>query len=323
MSRRSRKIRRTVQERKTSTPPLFEPSEVKEIKAQPVLAGAKIRRTEIGSLNSDQLELDYSYQRPTEPDRVREIVSKFDSALVNLVKVSARDGHYYVFDGGHTLAALKKVNGTKSFPVLCIIYHGLTYEDEAILFAKQQGDAKKVGIPYKLRALEAAGDLETVDFLDRTRRSGFVITPGTRRVRNGNITAVKRAYDAYKQLGPERYERMMSLVKQTWNGEAWSVGQGMLGGLCEFYRSYGEVLREKRFVSKLSGVSRTAVDRDASGYYGLSVTIARALSIGKFYNRGGGYGTVDLSLLAMTGQKRGRPKYGTEVEHENTCEAEK
>ena len=139
---------------------------------QPAPSRSEIRRTEIASLNSEQLELDYSYQRPTEPERVREIVSQFDPALVNLVKVSARDGHYYVFDGGHTLAALRKVNGKKSFPVLCKVYYGLTYEDEAILFAKQQGNAKKVGIPYKLRALEAAGDLETVDFLDRTRKSG-------------------------------------------------------------------------------------------------------------------------------------------------------
>ena len=306
MSRRSRKNHRAAQARQNSAPLPYE----NRSETQPAPSRSEIRRTEIASLNSEQLELDYSYQRPTEPERVREIVSQFDPALVNLVKVSARDGHYYVFDGGHTLAALRKVNGKKSFPVLCKVYYGLTYEDEAILFAKQQGNAKKVGIPYKLRALEAAGDLETVDFLDRTRKSGFEITPGTRTVRDGNITAVKRAYDAYRQLGPERYERMMRLVKETWNGESWSVGQSMLGGLSEFYRAYGDHLRENRFVSKLAGVSRTAIDREASSYYGMSATIARALAIGKFYNRGGGYGSVDLALLTMSPQTRGRPRSG-------------
>ena len=270
----------------------------------------EIRRTEIGSLNSSRLELDYSYQRPTEPERVRSIVSQFDPALVNLLKVSVRDGHYYVFDGGHTLAALRTVNGQRDFPVLCKIYYGLTYEEEAVLFAKQQGNAKKVGIPYKLRALEAAGDLEAVDFLERTRRSGFEITPGARTVRDGTITAVKRAYDAYKQLGPERYEKMMRLVKETWNGEAWSVGQSMLGGLSDFYRTYGDSIREHRFVSKLAGVSRTAIDREASGYYGVSATVAHALAIGKFYNRGGGYGTADLTLLTLTPEPRGRKRSG-------------
>ena len=277
----------------------------------------EIRRTEIGSLNSSRLELDYSYQRPTEPERVRSIVSQFDPALVNLLKVSVRDGHYYVFDGGHTLAALRTVNGNKDFPVLCKIYYGLTYEEEAVLFAKQQGNAKKVGIPYKLRALEAAGDLEAVDFLERTRRSGFEITPGARTVRDGTITAVKRAYDAYKQLGPDRYEKMMRLVKETWNGEAWSVGQSMLGGLSDFYRTYGDSIREHRFVSKLAGVSRTAIDREASGYYGVSATVAHALAIGKFYNRGGGYGTADLTLLTLTPEPRGRKRSG---DHEGVKE---
>ena len=293
MSRRSRKNRRTAAQA-ASNPPRDSQAKAEE------------RRTEIGSLNSSQLELDYSYQRPTEPERVRSIVSQFDPALVNLLKVSARDGHYYVFDGGHTLAALRTINGNKDFPVLCKIYYGLTYEEEAILFAKQQGNAKKVGIPYKLRALEAAGDLEAVDFLERTRRSGFEITPGARTVRDGNITAVKRAYDAYRQLGPERYEKMMRLVKETWNGEAWSVGQSMLGGVSEFYRIYGESIREHRFVSKLAGVSRPAIDRAASGCYGVSATVAHALAIGKFYNRGGGYGTADLSLLTLTPQQRGK-----------------
>lgn len=292
MSRRSRKSRRTAPVTPNGSVPAAEQCE--------------IRGTEIGSLNSSQLELDYSYQRPTEPGRVRSIVSQFDPALVNLLKVSARDGHYYVFDGGHTLAALRTINGNKDFPVLCKIYYGLTYEEEAILFAKQQGNAKKVGIPYKLRALEAAGDLEAVDFLERTRRSGFEITPGARTVRDGNITAVKRAYDAYRQLGPERYEKMMRLVKETWNGEAWSVGQSMLGGVSEFYRIYGESIREHRFVSKLAGVSRPAIDRAASGCYGVSATVAHALAIGKFYNRGGGYGTADLSLLTLTPQQRGK-----------------
>ena len=162
MSRRSRKHRRTAPATPSSTPR-------DERMSAPAAEQCEIRRTEIGSLNSSQLDLDYSYQRPTEPERVRSIVAQFDPALVNLLKVSARNGHYYVFDGGHTLAALRAINGKKDFPVLCKIYYGLTYEEEAILFAKQQGNAKRVGIPYKLRALEAAGDLEAVDFLERTR----------------------------------------------------------------------------------------------------------------------------------------------------------
>lgn len=107
MSRRSRKNHRTAPTATNSKP-------VRDEHTQNQL---EIRRTEVGSLSSARLELDYTYQRPTEPERVRSIVSQFDPALVNLLKVSVRDGHYYVFDGGHTLAALRMVNGKKDFPV--------------------------------------------------------------------------------------------------------------------------------------------------------------------------------------------------------------
>ena len=67
---------------------------------------------------------------------------------------------------------------------------------------------------------------------------------------------------------------------------------------------------KKRFVSKLAGVSRNAIDREASGCFGVSATVAHALAIGKFYNRGGGYGTADLALLTLSPEPRGRKRSG-------------
>lgn len=46
---------------------------------------------EVGYLDSDKLVKD-TYQRPTDPTRVKDIVDKFDPALVNLLKISFRDG---------------------------------------------------------------------------------------------------------------------------------------------------------------------------------------------------------------------------------------
>ena len=51
-------------------------------------------------LPSTLLVTDPKYQRPLEMGRVRRIVEKFDPGLVNILKVSHRDGKYYVFDGG-------------------------------------------------------------------------------------------------------------------------------------------------------------------------------------------------------------------------------
>ena len=46
-----------------------------------------------------------AYQRELNPNRVRKIAAEFDEHIANDPKVSFRDGHYYVFDGQHTIAA--------------------------------------------------------------------------------------------------------------------------------------------------------------------------------------------------------------------------
>ena len=57
-------------------------------------------------LNTAQLEIPReTYQRELSPDRVRRIVKAFDERIANEPKVSYRGGHYYVFDGQHTIAA--------------------------------------------------------------------------------------------------------------------------------------------------------------------------------------------------------------------------
>ena len=91
-------------------------------------------------LNTAQLEIPReTYQRELSPDRVRRIVKAFDERIANEPKVSYRGGHYYVFDGQHTIAARVERNGGKPLAILCKVYLGLSESDEATLFAEQNG----------------------------------------------------------------------------------------------------------------------------------------------------------------------------------------
>ena len=78
-----------------------------------------------------------AYQRELNPNRVRKIAAEFDEHIANDPKVSFRDGHYYVFDGQHTIAARKLRNGGQDLPIRCKVFYGLSELDEAILFAQQ------------------------------------------------------------------------------------------------------------------------------------------------------------------------------------------
>ena len=76
-----------------------------------------------------------TYQRELNEDRVRRIAAEFDERIANEPKVSCRDGRYYVFDGQHTIAARKLLNGGRDLPIRCKVFYGLTESDEALLFA--------------------------------------------------------------------------------------------------------------------------------------------------------------------------------------------
>ena len=99
-------------------------------------------RTQIQMVNSRNMVVDYDYQRPLDPIRVKKIAGHFNPCLVNEVKVSYRDGKYYIFDGQHTTAALRLRNAG-DLDISCKVFYGLTREDEAKLFSQQNGEPRK------------------------------------------------------------------------------------------------------------------------------------------------------------------------------------
>ena len=112
-------------------------------------------------INSKLLEVPRgSYQRELNVKRVRKIAARFDPRLVNPPKVSYRNGHYYVFDGQHTIAVLKLLNGGKDLMIRCIVYTGMTESEEALLFAQQAGESAKLTPGDKMRAMIYGGDPE-------------------------------------------------------------------------------------------------------------------------------------------------------------------
>jgi hypothetical protein len=259
----------------------------------------KKRNTNTVYLDSGILERDFSYQRPVRMEKVNKIVAEFNPLKVNTLKVSLRDGHYYVFDGSHTLEVLKIVKGKEHFPVECKLYRGLTYEMEAELFAAQDDGATRVGVPFKIRALAAAGDEEINSFLEATRSCGYEINPGEKSSRRGNILAVSKAYALYKSMGAENYKKMLNLLKSAWHGECWSVSQNMLSGMALLIKTFGDKVTVDRFSKKLGGVSSTLIQKEASKVQSVPVSYQYAFALTKLYNSGGAKGTLPVSKLTM------------------------
>lgn len=252
-------------------------------------------------LPSSLLVTDPSYQRPLEMARVKRIVDKFDPGLVNILKVSHRNGKYYVFDGGHTLAALKIMHdGESSFPVECKVYENLTFEEEARLFAAQTGDSRDVDFMYRLRALAVGRDPETLEFIRHTENAGFKLALGSNC--EGCILALKKAKKIYDDFGTEVYEDTLRLIRETWKGEQQYLQANILGGVAVFLAAFGSEYLPARFVKKLRTVKAEEIRVEAkhrkNAYQSLDGAFAQ--EIANTYNRGGGKGRISpMKILAM------------------------
>lgn len=254
---------------------------------------------EYKSLMSTMLDTDFSYQRKIDSARVDRIVAGFDARLVNTVKVSNRDGHFYVFDGAHTLAALKRIHGDQPFSVDCKVFYGLTYEEEAYLFALQTGESKDVAFGVRMRAMLISHSAEAEAFRAHTAAVGLTLSENEGSATKGVIVAIAKAYRLFDTLGADEYENVLRLIANTWGGAAWSLTSYILGGVAVFLREYGEEYNRERFIRRLRGATYEELRDEARRQQRSSSDIAHALAITKVYNRSGGRGTVDPRLLTM------------------------
>lgn len=190
-----------------------------------------------------------TYQRELNSRRVREIAENFDERVANEPKVSARDGRFYVFDGQHTIAARKMLNGGRDLPILCKVYTGLTEQDEAVLFAEQTGISAKVYPGSKIRALVFGGDPDAIAFVEATESAGLHLSFNQSRGLN-RIGCVAAAYGEFLSAGADLYTEALRVIAAAWDGHKDSLRAETIQGVTEFIKLYHDEYDPKRLVSR-------------------------------------------------------------------------
>lgn len=98
------------------------------------------------AIHTGRLTSGLPYQRPVNPREVERLIREWDGRLLEPVVVSFRDGKFYVVDGQHRIAAMRKMNGGNGVMVNCKVYSGLTYEQEAGLCYKLDKAKKRLSM---------------------------------------------------------------------------------------------------------------------------------------------------------------------------------
>ena len=216
---------------------------------------------EYKQMNTKMLSVDKSYQRDTDMKRVRAIAKSFNPCLVHAIKVSKRDGKFFIFDGQHTAEALKLRNNGFDTQVWCQVFSGLTWLDEVELFLEQNGNSRPVKMNDKFRARMNAGDQQVTKMVKLAESLGIVIDFKTSPCDN-HIRALTSLARIFNHSAEAEYTRLLRLIRDTWGGMKESYCGEMLRGMFVFLKAYGDDISDKTFSQRLSRISPMVLVRE-------------------------------------------------------------
>ena len=175
------------------------------------------------------------YQKELNIPRIEQIVKKFDINRMRPIEVSYRDGQYWVFDGQHRANAYYILGYTE---IPAIVHYGLTYEDEAYLFARQQEEVGSINSCHKWNALVEAKDNETIEIVKLCRQFGFTVL--AKNNKGNNIKCVARLRKFYKEHGATKLMAVLMAIKNAWDYMPHSVDYPIFDGISRLVETYPE-----------------------------------------------------------------------------------
>lgn len=246
-------------------------------------------------LNTKDLRLDTAYQRQLDPKRVARIVKNFDPLLVNPIKVSFRDGRYYIFDGQHTVASIRQKHNGSHVNVLCTVFYGLTQADEAYYFCKQNGISAAVSTNDKFRAEFNFGDQDVIGMVKSAEVVG-VRVDFTKGQAANKVTALNTLFKCWKALERDQYMDMLSTIKAAWGGDVDAYRREILYGMCHFYGAYWGKFKGKDLAKSLSKITPATIVREGKSFGASAASSAYARVILRYYNMNRRSGRLEDTL---------------------------
>ena len=204
-----------------------------------------------------ELEVDARYQRPL-TTFWKTVSEKFNPALVGTLIVSERgDGSKHIIDGQTRWKAMDD-QGLPGAP--CLIYEGLTMQQEAELFALLQTQRRGMRTYDRFRAQLVAKNPMAVGISRVVQDSGFDLstreTPNTMQA----IAALERAY----RIDPDHLADVLTVIRNVWGVENRdAVSAQIIQGLSFFLRTQ-EKIDYERLEARLRDVTPRLIQNQAS-----------------------------------------------------------
>ena len=197
------------------------------------------------------LHIDPTYERPLSEPRIRKIIAEFDPDLIGTLLVSKRDdGLYYLIDGEHRKEAVVRSWGPHE-KLPCLVYHGLTLQEEAHIFAGVNRGRTKPR-PLDLHRADVVAEEPIALDIERILHL-HSLTFGTYNSPNviGAVSAVRRVY----QLGgADVLDAALGLLVESQCAGEESLPAELISGLGMLIARYGHRVDRARMKNTLVAV---------------------------------------------------------------------
>ena len=130
----------------------------------------------------------------------------------------------------------------------------MTVEQEALLFAEQNGFSAPLTAGIKLRAKVVGGDAISKAFLAATNRVGLSLNYDSQQLTDYRIGCVGTALKLYNQMGEKIYCEALQLIVKAWDGKPDSFRASVLRGMMHFVELYHGEFSEERLVRALRSI---------------------------------------------------------------------
>lgn len=232
----------------------------------------------IRTLSTSRLTSGLPYQRPVDQRKVDKIIREWNPRKLTPVVVSFRDGKFNVVDGQHHIEAMRQKAGGRDVIVPCIIHTGMTYQEEADMYAALDTDKTPLTPRQHTKALvEAGSDPKIMEIKRLVEDGGFTWALDAQTGEPYEIAPIRALINAYQLLGGAAFSRMLALMAGAWQGTPHSLRASMLSGMALFLKTYETELSDRAFIRRMSAVGPDEIIRQGRLDSSLSLRFARII----------------------------------------------
>ena len=187
----------------------------------------------------NRLEIDLSYGRSPNEQKIKTMARGFSEAAAGVLMVSHRYSldRYVLMDGGHRCAAMRLSGYTEA---LCSVYEYLSIENEAAIWVLCNRNRKNPSALEMFKALLAEKQPQAIAINEAAQEAGCII-PGrfAGQHRSPNVINAVGALQAVYRLGGKASVRdTLDLLLTTWPDDRDATMGNMISGMGIFLGKY-------------------------------------------------------------------------------------